>query len=270
MKKNNISVSDKKRQLSIAFVIYLGYTGIIACANILMKKSAITGDEMYENIGGILFGFIAIPVFSIILPLLLAKKWHLHHSFWPKDKPWTAVAAVLIIYSYFGFREPISAVLTSGVSLSDFLIHLLSTSFFHIPYYPLFLVFLFPIFRKNFGVFWGIGLTALTFACYHFSQFYAFPAGLTLRIQAFLVAEFCIILILYLWGQSIILLALAHTINGAFDTAANGLFSPEVDFVLFIAIIVTGLTLAYMIWDEIKAGKKEFQRDWWMHVTIQK
>jgi hypothetical protein len=163
MSKDDTSISDKRRQLGIAFGIYLGYTGIIACANILMRKSVITGDEMYENIAGILFGFIAIPVFSIILPLLLAKKWHLDYSFWPKDKPWIAVVAVLIICSYFGFREPITAVLTSGVSFPDFLIHLVSTSFFHIPYYPLFLVFLFPIFRKNFGVFWGNGRHKLSF-----------------------------------------------------------------------------------------------------------
>ncbi|MCP4540256.1 MAG: hypothetical protein GY832_24215 [Chloroflexi bacterium] len=263
---NNRLGHDKKRQLTVAFVIYILYVGTISLANILMRTSLITGNEMYETIGGMLFGFISIPLLSIILPLLLAKKWNLQYSFWPKDKHWGLVAVVtLLMYFYFGFRESITIVLTSGISPTDFVVHALSASLFHIPYYPLFLVLIFPVVRKNYGLFWGILITALTFALYHLGQFHNFPEGLTVRMQLFFVAEFILILALYLWGQSVILLSLAHTLAGAFDLAANNFLSTETDFVFIIALIVSGATLAYMIWQARQ--DQALDPDWWPQIS---
>jgi len=262
-KTDLVSVPNKKRQLVVATIIYLVYVVIIFLANVLMRQSIITDNEMYEAIGGMLFGFLGIPVLSIILPLWLAKKWKLHYSFWPRDRHWGLVTVVvLVVYFYFGFRESIAIVINGGIPLIDFVVHLLSASLFHIPYYPLFLVFIFPVVRKNFGLFWGILITALAFGLYHFSQFHNFPEGLTLRIQLFLIAEFILILGLYLWGQSVIILSLAHVVAGAFDLAANNFLSTEVDFVFGIALVVSGVTLGYMIW-QARLKDQDLDQEWW-------
>lgn len=267
-KANNISGhGEKKRQLTVVFGIYVLYVGTILLANVLMRTSFTTGNEAYESIGGVLFGFIGIPLFSILFPLLFAKKWNLQYSFWPKDKHWGLVAVVVfLVYFYFGFRESITTVFTSGISLMDFCVHTLSASLFHIPYYPLFLVFIFPVVRKNYGLIWGMLITALMFGFYHLGQFHNFPEGLTVRMQLFFVAEFILILALYLWGQSIILLSLAHTLAGAFDLAANNFLSAKVDFVFIIALITSGATLVYMIWQARKG--QTLDPDWWPWMPV--
>ena len=264
--KIKTSIPDKKRQLGIAIIIYIFYVGIVFLANILMKMKETTSNETYEAIGGMLFGFLAIPVLSVILPFLLAKRWKLQCSFWPKDKHWGIVVfVVLLVYFYFGFRESIVAVVSSGIPLKDFSIHLLSVSLFHIPYYPLFLVFIFPIVRNNFGLYWGVLITAVAFSLYHCGQFHNFPAGLTVRMQFFFVAEFILVLALYLWGQSIIILSVAHAVAGAFDLAANNFLSTDIDFVFMIALFVTGATLAYMIWQALKKDTK-LDYKWWPQI----
>jgi hypothetical protein len=262
-----MSIPDKKRQLGIAIIVYLSYVGIILLANVLMKIRITTGNEMYEAIGGMLFGFLAIPLLSVILPFLLAKRWNLQCSFWPRDKPWgMVVIVVLLVYCYFGFRESIATVVSNGIPLKDFIIHLLSVSMFHIPYYPLFLVFIFPIVRKNFGLFWGILITAVAFGVYHCSQFHNFPEGLSIRIQVFFIAEFIVILVLYLWGQSIIILSVAHAVVGAFDLAANNYLSTDVDFVFVIALVVSGATLGYMVMQALQKVKK-LDPEWWPQIS---
>ena len=116
----NTPAPDKKRQLGIALIVYLSYVGIVLLANVLMRIRMTTGNEMYEAIGGMLFGFLAIPVLSVILPFLLAKRWKLPCSFWPRDKPWgMVVIVVLLVYGYFGFRESIATVVSNGIPFKD-------------------------------------------------------------------------------------------------------------------------------------------------------
>jgi hypothetical protein len=155
---------------------------------------------------------------------------------------------------------------SNGIPLRDFVIHLLSVSLFHIPYYPLFLVFIFPIVRKNYGLFWGILITAVAFGVYHCSQFHNFPEGLTIRIQVFFIAEFIVVLVLYLWGQSIIILSVAHAVAGAFDLAANNFLSTDIDFVFVIALVVSGATLGYMSWQALQKDQK-LDPEWWPQIS---
>ncbi|MCD4702307.1 MAG: hypothetical protein K8S24_10670, partial [Candidatus Aegiribacteria sp.] len=86
---NKATMPDKKRQLTIALGIYLIYTLLLLIANVLNYLGEKNGTlEMMEPIAGMLIGLLAIPVFSIALPLWLARKWNLEFSFWPRRKNW--------------------------------------------------------------------------------------------------------------------------------------------------------------------------------------
>ncbi len=264
-------LEEKRKQLFIALAIYLIYFGVILSANILMEKSIATNNDNLEAISGILFGFIAIPIFSLILPLWLAKKWQLPYSFWPKTKSWVLVVPFLLLYAFLANFELIKVVLSSGISIRDFAVHYISSMFFHVSYYPLFAVFMFPIFRKNFGLTKGLLLTSLAFALYHLAQFHFFPAGTTLIMQLVLFASFTMNLLFYLWSESIIMVALAHSTNGALGLIANRSLFNEIDIVFYLAIIFIVGLFGYMIQQELKYRKKvEFDADWWLQISIQR
>ncbi|MFH1825219.1 MAG: CPBP family glutamic-type intramembrane protease [Candidatus Firestonebacteria bacterium] len=232
--------------------------------------SILTHNKNLEEVSGILFGFIGIPIFSIILPLWLAKKWQLPYSFWPKSKRWVLVAIILLIYIFLSFFEPIKMVLNSGISIRDFAVHYISSMFFHVAYYPLFAVFMFPIFRKNFGLIKGLVLTSLAFALYHLAQFHFFPAGTTISMQIFLFVLFITLLLLYLWSESIILMALTHSICGAVGLIAGGKLFNDIDIIFYLAIIYMVVLFGYMIQQELKYRKRveEFDADWWLQISI--
>ena len=159
--------------------------------------------------------------------------------------------------------------MNSGISIRDFAVHYISALLFHVTYYPLFAVFMFPILRKNFGLIGGLILTSLAFALYHLAQFHFFPAGLTPIMQALLFAAFTANLLFYLWGESIILVALAHSTSGAIGLIANGTVFNQIDFVFFLTIVIMIILFGYMIYQELKYGKRiVFDADWWLQVSI--
>ncbi len=159
--------------------------------------------------------------------------------------------------------------MNTGISISDFTVHYISTLLFHVTYYPLFAVFMFPIFRNNFGLTRGLLLTSLAFALYHLAQFHFFPAGLTPIMQLLLFATFTASLLFYLWSESIILVALAHSTNGAIGLIANGTVFNQIDFVFFLTIIIIVMLFGYMIQQELKYKKKlVFDADWWLQISI--
>lgn len=203
------------------------------------------------------------------MPLWLAKKWQLPYSFWPKSKNWILVVLVLLIYSFLSNSELTKIALNSGISIRDFAIHFISSMFFHVTYYALFAVFMFPILRKNFGLAKGLLLTSLAFALYHLAQFHFFPTGTTLNMQVILFIVFAINLLFYLWSESIILVALLHSLNGAMGLIANGTLFNEIDIVFYLAIIFIIMFFGYMIQQELKHRKKaEFDADWWLQISI--
>ena len=262
-------MKDKHKQLFIALSIYLIYVAVILLANILMKMSLSTNNETLEAISGVLFGFIGIPIFSLFLPLWLAKKWQLHYSFWLKSKNWILVVLILLLYVLLANFESIKVVLSSGISMRDFAVHYVSALLFHVTYYPLFAVFMFPILRKNFGLIRGLLLTSLAFALYHLAQFHFFPAGVTPIMQALLFMAFTANLLFYLWCESIILIALAHSTSGAISLISNETVFNQIDFVFYLTIVIMAMLFGYMVQQELKHRKKiVFDTGWWLQISI--
>jgi hypothetical protein len=260
----------KQNQLLIAIVVYLLYVTTIFLSNWLMKMSVTVHSENLEKISGMLFGFVAIPVFSLFIPIWLARKWQLDYSFWPRSKNVFLVIVVMAIFTFLVSEEAIRKLIESGLSFKTFSIHFLSTCLFHVTYYPLFVLLLFPIFRNSYGLVKGVLLTSFLFAMYHLCQFYFYPAGISLRIQLFLFCYFILSLILYLWSESLILTALVHQINGAISIASNGSIHTEMDFLYYLTIVIMIIFFGYMISQIIRnKDKMIFRSQWWLNVQIQ-
>ena len=138
----------EKRQLIVVSVVFILYVLIILSANIFMRLSESDGNETFEMISGILFGFIGIPILSIIIPIWLSKKWRLDFSFWPKTKNLLLVISVLAVFTILVNFESIKTIIQLKISIKDFGIHYVSTLLFHVTYYPLFVLFIFPVLGK--------------------------------------------------------------------------------------------------------------------------
>ncbi len=261
--------NENRKQLIIALSIYAAFTLTFLASNIL-SQAAENGinPELTESIAGMLLGFLAFPVFCIGLPLYLARRWGLEFSFWPRGKKWPLALGVIVLYAVLTQYQPIAAVIQMRIPFTDFLLHFVSTTLFHVSYYPLFAVLLLPVIRKNYGLAAGVLIPALLFALYHLAGFYYFPAGVTFRMQVLLFATFTASMLLYLWTESAILVALNHTIGGAVGLAVNGTLFNQVDELLIItAIIMTGL-FAYMIVYEIRHRDRPYNRGFWLQTEI--
>ncbi len=252
----------------IACLVYTIYVGLIALSNFFMKISLANHNEIYEAISGIIFGFIAIPIFSIIIPFFLAKKWQLDFSLWPKTKSLRLVLLTMFLFVFLVNFDSIKALVAGGISIEDFMVHFISIMLFHTTYYPLLVIMLFPVLRKHFNVKTSIILTALAFSLYHLAQFHFYPAGLSLIVQAFLFCYFSASLLLYLWSESIILVAIVHQISGAVAVASNGSVHNEIDFLFYLTIIIISVFFGFMIVQAIRK-KDNFNENWWLKTKIE-
>ena len=264
-------MSEKRLQLTITMAIYGIFTALFTLANFLMLMAERNGTvESMEPIAGMIMGLLMFPVFSIGLPLWLARKWKLEFSFWPRGKNWLFGLAVIAVYVYLGQMYAINEIAARGIPLKDFAVHFISTTLFHISYYPLFAVLMLPVLRKNFGLATGLIVPALLFALFHLAGFYYFPGGLQPWMQVGLFAAFLVDIFIYLWTENIILVAIAHNIGGSVGLAINGTVFNQVDEMLIVtAIIMTGL-FAYMITYEIRHKERPYNRDWWLRVASDK
>jgi len=267
---NKTTTPDKKRQLIIALGIYLVYTLLLLIANVLNYLGEKNGTlETMESIAGMLMGLLAIPVFCIALPLWLARKWGLEFSFWPRRKNWLLGVAIVALYVFLVNQQSLTRLLTMDIPASDFMIHFVSVTMFQVSYYPLFAVLLLPVIRRNFGLGAGLVAPSVLFAVYHLAQFYYFPAGTTLRFQIILFAAFLVDLLLYLWTENLILIALAHNVSGSVELAVNGtLFNQVSDMFVVTVIIVSGL-FAYMIVYELRHRERPYRTKWWLQTEIE-
>ncbi len=252
----------------MASLVCLVYVGLIALSNYFMKMSLSTHNETYEAISGIIFGFIAIPIFSIIIPFLLVKKWKLDFSFWPKTKNIIFVLMVMLLFTFLINFEAIKTLINDGVNPNTFIIHFISIMLFHTTYYPLFILLLFPVLRKNFNLIISIIITALAFSLYHLAQFHFYPAGLSLAVQVFLFSYFCASILLYLWSESVILVAIVHQISGAVAVAANGSIHTEMDFLFYLTIIIMSLFFGFMIIQTVRK-KDNYNGNWWLKIKME-
>jgi len=262
--------TEKNRQLVIALGIYLIYTLLLLIANVLNylgeKNSTL---ETMEPIAGMLMGLLAIPVFSIALPLWLARKWDLGFSFWPRHKNWLLGVAIIVLYVFLANQQSLTQLLTMNISASDFVIHFVSTTMFHISYYPLFAVLLLPVIRRNFGLGIGLVVTSVLFAVYHLAQFYYFPAGTTLWFQIVLFAAFLADLLLYLWTENLILVTWAHNVSGSVGLVVNGTIFNQVDEIFVVTLIIIAGLFAYMIVYELRHRERPYRTQWWLQTEIE-
>ncbi len=263
-------MQEHRRHLIIVLVIFTLFSLFVFISNFLMERYATTGEEVYNALSRILLGLFAIPVLAVFIPMRLASKWSLSYSFWPKTKKWWYVILVTLGALVLFNAGHISEFLKTGISTRDYFIHFISCLLFHVSYYPLFVVFMLPVFRKNFGLRNATLLTALLFAIFHFTQYYHFPNGVSLMTQLFLFISFVASIMLYLWSESIIIVALAHTINGSIELATNGTVLADIDILFFMSVVVTGALFTFMILTEIydrRIGR--FRPDLWMMITIE-
>lgn len=262
-------LATRRRRLAIALGIYLAYTALLATANALNAYGARSSNpELWEMIAGMLMGFLAIPLFSIALPLWLARRWQLEYAFWPRRKNWLLAAAVVALYTLIANAQTLPAALGQGTGWGDLAIHFLSTSWFHVTYYPLFAVLLFPVLRQNSNAGAAVVLTGALFALYHLAQFYYFPAGLSLWWQALLALVFIADLLLYLWSESIILVALGHCVGGSLGMAAEGTLFNQVDAFFAIALATVAALFLYMIVFSIRRRDRPYREWFWLQTRL--
>ena len=263
-------ITERNRQLVIALAIYLVFTLLFGAANLLSYIGERNGTlETTDPIAGILMGFLAFPVFCIGLPLWLARRWGLEFSFWPRGKHWLWGVTVVALYVLLAQQQSLERIAGLGIPPLDFLVHFVSTTLFHVSYYPLFAVFLMPVIRRRFGLAASLVTTAALFALFHLAGFYYFPAGVTLRLQVLLFASFLVNLLLYLWTESIILVALVHTIGGSVGLAVNGTLFNQVDELLVVTAIIMAGLFAYMIVYELRHRGRAYRAGWWLQTQIE-
>ncbi|MGB9299266.1 MAG: hypothetical protein WCD51_01605 [Anaerolineae bacterium] len=263
-------MTDRRRQLVVAFLIYLGFTLLMLTANVVNYIGEREGAlETLEPIASMILGFVAIPVFAIALPLWLGRRWKLEYSFWPRHKNWLMGVAVVSLYLCLTQQQSGLQLMSQGIGTADFLVHFVSTMLFHVSYYPLFAVLLLPVLRRNFGLTAGLVVTAALFALYHLAGFYYFPAGLTLRLQVLLFASFAASLLLYLWTENLILVAMAHNVGGSVGLAVNGTLFNQVDELLVVTVLLMAGLLAYMIVFEVRHRTRVHRDGWWLSVQTE-
>ena len=267
---NKTTTPGKKRQLTIALSIYLIYTLLLLIANVLNYLGEKNGTlEMMEPIAGMLIGLLAIPVFSIALPLWLARKWNLEFSFWPRRKNWLLGVAIVVLYTFLVNQQSLIRLWTMNIPAFDFIMHFVATALFQVSYYPLFAVLLLPVIRRNFGLGTGLVATSILFAVYHLGQFYYFPAGTTLQFQIFLFASFLVGLLLYLWTENLILAMLAHNVGGSIELAVNGALFNQMSVLFVVAVIIVSGLFAYMIVYELRHRGRLYRTKWWLQTEIE-
>jgi hypothetical protein len=262
MKKNN-------RQLIISLGVYAGFTLLFLAANVINFVGERDGTlEVMEPIAGMILGFLVFPVFCIGLPLWLARRWELEYSFWPRRKNWLSGAAVGALYVILTQQQSISRLAAMGIPAIDFLIHFTSSALFHASYYALFAVLLLPVLRRSAGLWGGLAIVAALFAIYHLAGFYYFPAGVTLELQALLFCSFLADLLIYLWTENLILVALIHTIGGSIGLAVNGTIFSRPDEMLIVSAVILAGFFAYMIVYHRRHRGRPYRAEWWLQAHI--
>jgi membrane protease YdiL (CAAX protease family) len=257
----------KYNQLIIISVIFLSYCAFMLLSNIFMSIAESREIESFQMVSGILFGFIGIPVFSIILPIYFANKWELNYSLWPKSKRSLPVIGFILMYIALTNYSSLQIIFATPYKVVDLIVHYTSTLLFHITYYPLLVILIFPVIRKKYGIWIGIAATSILFALYHLTQYHFFPAGTTPFMQVLLAISFAFSILIYLWSQSIILVSLLHSTNGAIGLLSNGKIFNEVDFLFYLTIIIVVSLLAYYIYRErYQIRKGQFDSKWWLRI----
>ncbi|MBN2519237.1 MAG: hypothetical protein JXB17_01930 [Bacteroidales bacterium] len=258
----------KGKKIGIAASVFAAYLATMLTANILMEKATLTHNDNLEMISGVLLGFFGIPILSILMPIILADKWKIPYSVWPKSKNALLVIFILFSYLFLANYNVINSGKILNYSLRDVTIHFFSSMLFHVTYYPLFAILILGVLREKYNLTISIGITSLLFAIYHLAQYHFFPGGITLQMQVLLFLSFTASLLFYLWSESLLLVALVHSANGAIGLIENGTIFNQVDFVFYLTIIIISSLVIYLIIREILQRKRNnYKRDFWLHIN---
>ena len=252
------------KRVVIALAVFLAFTGLIAIANLFADWSG--GDDASPGMtaSGILLGFVAIPVFSVNLPLWLSLRWNLPRSWWPRRGHVLVSLAVIGGYMVLANFSAIRILLEQGADPVRFAVHFTSAMLFHVPYYPLFAVLLFQTLRLWRSTPFAMLATAAAFSLYHLAQWHFFPDGTEPLWLLLLFLAFLADLLLYLFTRSLILVALSHSLGGAANMASAGTWFDQVDFVFFLTVAIIGAILLWSVVDQrrIARGGQPFLGDW--------
>jgi hypothetical protein len=212
-------------------------------------------------VSGILFGFIGIPLFMIILPLWLSNRWDLPRNWWPQRGNLSLSVTVMALYLVVGNFVSVQMLMQQDFDVIRFGVHFISSMLFHVPYYPLFAILIFTTARAWQGTWFSITTTAFMFSLYHLAHYYFFPAGATPIYLLGLFAAFAVDLLLYLFTRSLFLVALAHSISGAVNMAAQGTYHDGVDFIFFLTIVIVLATVLNGVLDHRKLVRRNHPFD---------
>jgi hypothetical protein len=76
------------------------------------------------------------------------------------------------------------------------------------------------------------------------------------------------VMLLYLWTENLILVALAHNVGGSVGLAVNGTLFNQVDELLWVTILLMAGLVAYMVPFEIRRRARLYRDGWWLRVEI--
>lgn len=259
------AAADNARRAAMAAGVLLVFTALIAAANLFADWSGGNDDSPWMAASGVVMGFVAIPVFSVALPLWLANRWNLPRSWWPWRGRVLLSVAVIVVYMAVANFTAIRALAGQGVDPARFAAHFTSTMLFHVPYYPLFAILVFQTLRAWRGTTFAMLVTAAAFALYHLAHWHFFPDGTQPLWLLLLFLAFLINLALYLFTRSLVLVALSHSLGGAGGLASAGTWFDRIDFVFVLAILIVGAILIWSIIDQrriVRPGEPLFADDW--------
>lgn len=244
------AMPSPRNQTLIGLGVFASYCLLILVANWFASLSGGDDTSPYMAISGSLLAFVAIPVFSIAIPLWLARRWQLAYAWWPDSaRSWLTAIVWVGAYVFIANFYALQALWSGPFDVTRFSIHFVSAMLFHVPYYPLFAILIFRTSERWLGLPAAIGIAALLFALYHLTQYYFFPTGTQLPWLIALFAIFVADMLLYLITRSLGLVALGHCVGGAVGMASAGTYFPGMDFVFFVTIVIIGALLVWSILD---------------------
>lgn len=257
-----------RRQALIALVVTAAFTLLIAIANVLALRSG--GDETSVQMmaSGLILALLALPVFSIFLPLWLAHRWKLAYRWWPARGQWAGAVALIAAYVFMLNFDAISALAQDpGFDPARFAIHFVSAMLFHVPYYLLFAILLLRTTERWLGLWPAIAITAAAFSLYHLGQFYFFPAGTDPLWLILLFIVFAADLLIYLVTRSLMLVAIGHCVSGAVNMARAGTYFDGIGFVFFATIALLGFIFLWSVFETARHSAPAGRGQSWLRLA---
>ncbi len=260
---------DDIKKIRIAFFIFLLSALTAFMGNKGLEMAFTNGSLWQEIISYVLIAGFAICLFGVILPVRLATRWKLTCSFWPKNKNPLHIIFFLGLWFVLLNYENLSAIRVSQISGIRFSIHLIHTLLLQITYYPLFAMFLFPVFRRRYGLWWSLLMNGVLFTLIHIAQTYLYPELNHSYAAGYLFVTFIVYMLLYIWSESLILVMIVHVITNALLLASKGVVYEGTGVLFWLSVLITFGVLVYMIRGAIqKKNTHQNNPDFWISIEL--